>query len=293
MNVAECEVSIAYVAVQVTKPDRLRSWLAALAGDEPRVTFDDSARGGALRVVAGSKDELTRLGLSFAAERGLDAAIRRLNDSGAAWQETDPQRGWRRAIQTADPAGTPLELLLRDRDWPVDRRGWPLGHVALASSRVAELERFYAETIGLRCNERLAARVGPLSLNGSFLGGVRHHHTIAVLNVPSFHRLHHVFFAAPDVGTVTERWFLARAAGIHMSLDLGRHALPDGTTSFYAASPCGFDIEIGSGGNLLDETYVPEASMGSLASAWGHAASVRSRLRVAAAMIAQRLGMAP
>jgi catechol 2,3-dioxygenase-like lactoylglutathione lyase family enzyme len=292
MNVTESEVSIAHVTVEVSKPDRLRSWLAALAGDEPRVTFDGNPRGGALRVVAGSEDRLTRLGLAFADERGLDAAVRRLNESGVARQESDPQPGFRRAIQTEDPAGTPLELLLRDRDWPADRRGWPLGHVALASSRVAELERFYTGTIGLRCNERLAARVGPLSLNGSFLGGARHHHTVAILNVPSFHRLHHVFFGAPDVGTVTERWFLARAAGIHMSLDLGRHALPDGTTSFYAASPGGFDIEIGAGGNLLDETYVPEASTGNLASAWGHASSVRSRVRVAAALLAQRLGMA-
>ncbi len=291
MNTPQCEVSIAHVTVEAKNPDRLRSWLVALAGEAPRVTFDDTPRRGAMRVVPGPKDDLIRLGLAVPDERALDAVLHRLNESGVAWQETAPPEGWTRAVRTEDPAGTPLELLIRGRHFPPDH-GWPLGHVALTHSRVSELERFYADTIGLRCNERLAARVGPLSLQGSFLGSARHHHTVAILNVPSFRRLHHVFFGAPDVGVVAERWFRARAAGIHLSLDLGRHALPDGTTSFYAASPCGFDVEIGSGGNLLEESYVPEPSMGNLASSWGHVASFRSQLRVAAALIAQRLGVA-
>jgi catechol 2,3-dioxygenase-like lactoylglutathione lyase family enzyme len=292
MHTTPCEVSIAHVTVEVSKPDRLRSWLVALAGDEPRVTFDDVPRRGALRVVAGSKDDLALLGLAFPDELALDAVLRRLNQSGLAWQETDAPQGWTRAVHTEDPAGTPLELLVRDRHCPTSDGGWPLGHVALAHPRVSDLERFYSETIGLRCNERLATRTGPLSLQGSFLGSARHHHTLAILNVPSFRRLHHVFFGAPDVGVVAERWFRARAAGIQMSLDLGRHPLPDGTTSFYAASPCGFDVEIGSGGNLLDGSDLGEPLTGKLASSWGHEASVRAQLRVVAALIAQRLGMA-
>jgi catechol 2,3-dioxygenase-like lactoylglutathione lyase family enzyme len=292
MNAPVSEVSIAHVTVEVRKPDRLRSWLAALAGDGPRVTFDDVPRRGALRVTGGTKDDLAVLGLSFPDEPAFEAALRRLHDRGIAWQETTPQQGWSRAVRTEDPAGTALELLVRDRSWVDEPRGWPLGHVALTHPKVSELETFYAETIGFRCNERLASRVGPLSLQGSFLGSARHHHTVAILNVPSFRRLHHVFFGAPDVGVVAERWFLARAAGIHLSLDLGRHARPDGTTSFYAASPCGFDVEIGSGGNLLEESFVPQSSTSPLASAWGHASSFRSRLRVAVALLAQGLGMA-
>lgn len=245
-----------------------------------------------MRVVPGSKDDITLLGLALPDELALDAVLRRLNDAGIAWQETDPLEGWTRAVRTEDPAGTSLELLVRDRHRTGDHGGWPLGHVALAHPRVADLERFYTQTIGLRCNERLATRIGPLSLDGSFLGTARHHHTVAVLNVPSFRRLHHVFFGAPDIGVVAERWFRARAAGIHMSLDLGRHALPDGTTSFYAASPCGFDVEIGSGGNILDGSDVGERSTGNLSSSWGHAVSVRARLRLAAALIAQQLGIA-
>lgn len=293
MHTPECAVSIAHVTIEVRKPDRMRSWLVALAGDDPRVTFDDVPRRGAMRVVAGAKDDLTLLGLALPDGHALDAVLGRLKNTGIAWEEIDPPPGWSRAVRTEDPAGTPLELLVHDRHGPADHGGWSIGHVALAHPKVSELERFYTETIGLRCNERLATRVGPLSLQGSFLGSTRQHHSIAVLNVPSFHRLHHVFFGAPDIGVVAERWFRARAAGIHMSLDLGRHALPDGTTSFYATSPCGFDVEIGSGGNILDEGDVGGRSTGNLTSSWGHAVSGRARLRFVGALIAQRLGMLP
>lgn len=287
MHTPERDVSIAHVTVEVQKPERLRSWLEALAGDQPRVVFDDAPRRGAMRVVAGSLNDLSLLGLALPGDLALDGALRRLSEAGTAWHEIDPQEGWSRAVRTEDPAGTPLELLVRDPRCASDRRGWPLGHVALSHPRVDDLERFYTETIGLRCNERLATRAGPLSLKGTFLGGARHHHTLAVLNLPSFRRLHHVFFGAPDIGVVAERWFRARAAGIHMSLDLGRHALPDGTTSFYAASPFGFDVEVGAGGNLLDERDAAAGDPSDLSSAWGHTASVRSRLRVVAALVSQ------
>jgi catechol 2,3-dioxygenase-like lactoylglutathione lyase family enzyme len=291
MHAAECDVSIAHVTVEVSRPDRLRSCLDTLVGDNARVSFDDAPRRGSMRVVEGPRDDLALLGLAFPSERALDTSLRRLQANGIAWEQTEPPSGWTRAVRTADPAGTPLELLVRGPGWPADD-GWPVGHVALAHPRVAELERFYADVIGLRCNERLAARVGPLSLQGSFLGSARHHHAVAILNLPSFRRLHHVFFGAPDVGVVTERWFRARAAGIHMSMELGRHALPDGTTSFYAASPAGFDLEIGSGGGVLDGSEMVEPLAGSTPSSWGHTPSVRARLKVAAAMIAQRLGNA-
>jgi catechol 2,3-dioxygenase-like lactoylglutathione lyase family enzyme len=284
-------VSIAHVTVEVSRPDRLRSWVETIASDQLRVVFDDAPRRGALRVVEGPKDDITLLGLALPSEVAFEAALRRLTENGFAWQEIEPSKGYTRAARTEDPGGTPVELLVRDEGWPIDQ-GWPLGHVALAHPNVAELERFYAEVIGLRCNERLAARVGPIALEGSFLGTGEQHHTVAILSLPSFRRLNHVFFGAPDVAVVAERWFHARAAGIHMSMELGRHGLPDGTTSFYAATPFGFDVEIGSGGGVLHQNEDVEPVAGSFPSSWGHTLSVRARLRVAAALIARRFGKA-
>jgi hypothetical protein len=282
------EVSIAHVTVEISRPDRWRSWLETVAGENARVVFDGAEARGALRVIAGSKDDIVLLGLEFPSDDALEAALVRLAAIEIAWHEAEPPHGWTRAVRTTDPAGTALELLVPDPAVAGDHR-WPLGHVAFTHPEVAELERFYADVIGLRCNERLAARVGPIALQGTFLGSARHHHALAVLDLPSFRRLHHVFFRAPDVGVVTEHWFRARGAGVHMSMDLGRHSLPDGTTSFYAASPAGFDLEIGSGGGLLEGSDIDGPSTGSTPSSWGHAISVRARLRVAAALIAKRL----
>ena len=67
-------------------------------------------------------------------------------------------------------------------------------------------------------------------------------------------------------------------------------ALPDGTTSFYAASPSGIDVEIGAGGNVLGER-IAGPLQGTETSSWGHALRLRAKLRVAGALALQRLGL--
>lgn len=278
------DVSIAHVTLEVRRPDRWRRFLDDLTGDQARVVWDDAPRRHALRLREGRADDLVLLGLAYSSEEQLAAAARRLTAAGVAWESI--AQG---AIRCADPAGTPIELLVHAE--PAPDAGWPLGHVALTHRDQPALAAFYGDVLGLRCNEVIDKPAGPIRLRASFLGGPRRHHTVAVMNVPSRRRLHHVCFAARDVASVEATWNRALAERVPISMELGQHALPDGTTSFYAASPSGIDVEIGAGGNVLDEV-IAAPLRGTETSSWGHALRLRAKLRVAGALALQRLGLA-
>jgi catechol 2,3-dioxygenase-like lactoylglutathione lyase family enzyme len=271
------------VTLEVRRPDRWRRFLAELTGDHARVVWNDEPRRGALRLRRGPADDVVRLGLAYPSEDRLAAVARDLTAAGVAWQAVAG------TIRCTDPAGTAVELVVDDGPAPADA-GWPLGHVALTHRDQPALAAFYGELLGLRCNEVIEKPAGPIQLRASFLGGARRHHTVAVMNVPSRRRLHHVCFAARDVATVEATWRRALEQRVPISMELGQHALPDGTTSFYAASPSGIDVEIGAGGNVLDER-VAAPLQGTETSSWGHALRLRAKLRVAGALALQRLGL--
>jgi catechol 2,3-dioxygenase-like lactoylglutathione lyase family enzyme len=276
------DIAIAHLTIEVRRPARWRTLLDTLTRDNGRVTWTDEDLRGSLRIRQGSADDVVLLGLAFPTEAALSATLDRCTAAGVAWEEVAPPTNALRAVRCMDPAGTPLELLVLA---PGSDPRWPIGHVALAYSDPALLEQFYADVVGMRCNERLATKAGPLELRGSFMGSARYHHALAIVNVPGKRRLNHVMFSAPDVMHVVESWHRAREAGVRFTMDLGRHPLPDGTVSFYATSPSGFDVEIGAGGDLLDGRALAEVPQATTSSSWGHEVSLRARLRVATAML--------
>ena len=131
-------------------------------------------------------------------------------------------------------------------------------------------------------HERQAMKLGPLALERGFLGIAMQHHALAVLNVPGRRRLNHVMFEAPSVAEVARLYDQAGQAGVPISFGLGQHLLPDGTTSFYAAAPSGFDIEIGAGAAAFLAPQEPAPS--SVTSLWGHRPSLRAKLRIVRAL---------
>ncbi len=286
------EIAIAHVTVEARRPDQFLQFLTKLAPDALRVVRDDAepTRRHALRITQGRSDDLKLLGLAYPDVAQLHATIARLAAAGVPWERA-PRVGALDAVRCVDPAGNPLELLVFDGRAPADP-GWPVGHVALTHRDPSALERFYGAILGLRLNERIRSPAGPIELNMSFLGSPRRHHSVAILDLPSTRRLHHVCFGARDVATVEAHYAQAKAARLPISMNLGRHSLPDGTTSFYAASPSGIDVEIGAGGNVLDGRPIDGPLRGDPTTAWGHEVSVRARMRVVGALALQRLGLA-
>jgi catechol-2,3-dioxygenase len=280
-------ISIAHVTIQVRRPDRWKKFIANLA-DSMRIEWDDDTHQArhALRITQGRSDDLEQLGLAYPTGASLEAAVARLTQADIPWERVDSQ-----TVRCVDPAGNQLELVVFDGPAPTDAR-WLVGHVALTHRDQPALEHFYSAILGLRLNEQLRSTSGPIDLHGSFLGSAHRHHSIAILDLPSTRRLHHICFGAKEISTVKATYERAVAAKVPMSMHLGRHSLPDGTTSFYAASPSGFDIEIGAGGNILDGRAIDAPLQGDLTSAWGHEVTTRARMRVVRALALQRLGLA-
>ena len=70
--------------------------------------------------------------------------------------------------------------------------------------------------------------------------------------MPLSKRIHHFMLQAQrfsDIGIAFER---AQRHKVPLSLELGQHPDPDGTFSFYGATPSGFDFEIGAGTQTID-----------------------------------------
>src|SRR5690606_17120633 len=116
----------------------------------------------------------------------------------------------------------------------------------------------------------------------------RRHHSLALLELPLRRRLHHFMLQVPDLHDVGRAYERALRHKVPMSLGLGQHPAPDGTFSFYGATPSGFDFEIGAGSREIE----PDAwriQHTALTSAWGHRPTWRARLRMASGLVRHRL----
>lgn len=292
-------VEIAEIVVETRRLPAWRDFLHAVTDGAARVGWPDGTgapAGGchALQLREGKTEDLVRLTLGWRDPAEWAAMLARLGGTAVAAMRPGAlvaamRPGALAAATALDPAGTPLELLLLPPRAEGPAPGWPVGHVALAHPRAEMLWGFYADRIGFRLNERLDAKVGPLAIAGGFLGSAQAHHTLAVMNVPGRRRLHHIMFGAPDVASVARLHDQALAAGVPMSLSLGQHPAPDGTTSFYALSPSGFDVEVGAGAGAFQAGDEPGRN--ETPSLWGHKPSLRMKLRLGSALVMEKLGL--
>jgi catechol 2,3-dioxygenase-like lactoylglutathione lyase family enzyme len=167
-----------------------------------------------------------------------------------------------------------------------------MGHAALVAHDLPAMERFYVDGLGFGVSERLATRAGPIDVRGTFLHCNPRHHSLALFALPLRKRLHHFMLQSHewrDVGMAYER---ARALKVPLSLDLGQHPDPDGTFSFYGATPSGFDFEIGAGSRTIDPRGWTPLDAG-VTSSWGHRPQLRLQLAMARAFIASKLRRSP
>jgi biphenyl-2,3-diol 1,2-dioxygenase len=269
------KVKLAHVALELRRP---RAWDDFLA-----VLLDPAARASAarhVRVQPGRSDDLVAIGFELADEPCRAELAARLEGAGV------PAATAEGALVFRDPAGTRIEAQVATRATPAGDTGF--GHVVLAARDLAAMERFYVGVLGFAVSERLAARVGPLEVRGVFLHCNRRHHSIALLDLPQRRRLNHLMLEAPSLREVVRAYDRARVNRLPFSLDLGEHPDPDGTLSFYARTPAGFDLEIGAGGKEIEPAGWRELAQ-STTSSWGHRPTLGLKLRAAANLVAARL----
>lgn len=307
----EAKLELAYMVFAVRKPaawNRLLTDTLGLPANPPAADgsqgwrLDD--RWQRLAIVQGEDDDLAALGLGAPDEAALLRQVQRLRERGVAVDEADPARRAARRVQrlfiARDPAGNTIELHcgLAAAAEPFASTVFPggfrtgalgMGHAALVARDLPAMERFYADALGFGRSERLHTRTGPLEVSALFLHCNRRHHSIALLQLPLRQRMHHFMMQAErlaDVGSAYER---VQQHKHPLSLQIGQHPDPDGTFSFYAATPSGFDFEIGHGSQEIDPAAWREQPS-ERTSSWGHQPSRRLQWKMARAVVSQWLG---
>lgn len=285
--------------------DFAREILGCVDGDPGGEALGFRIDGAAYRLLLreGKADDIAALGWNLQDTAELGRLEQRLNKQGVrvtamSFAECSA-RGIEAGLRFADPMGLVNEAVIGQPkcDAGFSSRTMPggfvvgelgLGHAVLSCGRrQAEMERFYLDAVGLALTERIDTRIGPIKVDGAFLHCNKRHHSLALIAIPSRKRLLHFMLQARelrDVGTALER---VRAAGFPLSLDLGQHPDPDGTISFYAATPSGFDFEIGAGSGEIDPAnHQPDIK--TRTSDWGHKPSARLKLRGAIDMLVDK-----
>jgi 2,3-dihydroxybiphenyl 1,2-dioxygenase len=147
-----------------------------------------------------------------------------------------------------------------------------LGHVVLPTMDPAAAFAFYGETLGFlpRGAMRLPAppEFGPLRIR--FLGVNDRHHSMALCPAPhgGAPGLVHIMVEVDSLDAVGQALDRVARQGFSLSSTLGRHT-NDKMVSFYVRAPGGWDIEFGTDGMKVDETYYTAEEI-TADSYWGH-----------------------
>ncbi|MDM0037145.1 VOC family protein [Variovorax sp. J22P271] len=307
------DLRLGYLVFEVRRPARWTAFCEQMLGLPAPSTNGDGSLGWQLdaacqRLIAheGPADDLAAIGLECASDEVLERLVRRLQAAGQRVAAAEPALRSARRVQRmhrcVDPCGNAVELFTAPETAaaPFASAAFPegfrtgelgLGHAVLVAHDLAAMEAFYAGLLGFGVTERLATRVGPIDIRGTFLHCNRRHHSLALFDMPLAKRIHHFMLQAErlcDIGVAFER---ARRHRVPLSLELGQHPDPDGTFSFYGVTPSGFDFEIGAGTRTIDpvgwQTHHTDVT-----SAWGHKPRLRLQLKMAAGLIARKMGVA-
>ncbi|RVW02518.1 VOC family protein [Rhodococcus spongiicola] len=177
-----------------------------------------------------------------------------------------------------DPVGTRLEVFfgpVLDHSplvtpyggrWVTGEQG--LGHVVLPTAKFAESYAFYTEVLGFR--PRGALRLPDGVSRVRFLGVNRRHHSLALCPAPPTEQpgLIHLMTEVDTLDAVGQALDRVAELGFTISSTLGRHT-NDKMVSFYVRAPGGWDLEFGTDGMLVDETYYTAEEI-TADSYWGH-----------------------
>ncbi|MBT2272025.1 VOC family protein [Rhodococcus qingshengii] len=285
--------SLGYVRVIATDMDRWRELgydvlgFAPGFGDElDALHFRMDERPSRITVERGDVDRVTAVGWEVRDEPALRRLTATLDAAGYEYtpmtQELADRRKIEGGISLADPGGTPLEIFFGpalDHSPIITKYGQKfvtgqqgLGHVVMPTTNFDESYHFYTETLGFlaRGAFRMPTPPGAEPLRIRFLGVNQRHHSLAIM--PSLEGrdpgLIHVMVEVDSLDAVGRALDQVEARSFPVSSTLGRHT-NDKMISFYVRVPGGWDIEYGTEGKLVDESYYTAEEI-TADSYWGH-----------------------
>ena len=285
--------SLGYITVSTSDIDRWRHFAFGVLGFAEGKGPDPSAlylrmdeRAARIIVVPGESDRVLTIGWEVRDHAALERVTAALDRAGVAFKQLSVDEAGDRRVEEVitfeDPSGTTLEVFhgaVLDHSPVITPFGAKfvtgdqgLGHVVVPATDPNAMFDFYTDVLGFR--SRGAFRVplpkefGPVRVR--FLGINERHHSMAI--VPAAHQrdpgVVHVMVEVDTLDTVGRALDRINADGVQLSSTLGRHT-NDKMVSFYVRAPGDWDIEFGTDGMRVDETYYTAEEI-TADSYWGH-----------------------
>jgi 3,4-dihydroxy-9,10-secoandrosta-1,3,5(10)-triene-9,17-dione 4,5-dioxygenase len=285
--------SLGYIKIQTADIERWRTFafdalgFAQGSGPDPQALYlRMDERPARIIVVPGDTDQVVHVGWEVRDGLALQRVRDTLERAGVAVKPLSVEEADERRVEDVfaftDPTGTPSEVFFGpalDHSPVVTPFGanfvtgaQGLGHVVLPTMDPAGAFAFYSETLGFlpRGAMRLPAppEFGPLRIR--FFGVNERHHSMALCPAPhgGAPGLVHIMVEVDSLDAVGRALDRVVKQGFSLSSSLGRHT-NDKMISFYVRAPGGWDIEFGTDGMKVDETYYTSEEITS-DSYWGH-----------------------
>lgn len=285
--------SLGYVTVATNNIERWRQFAFGVLGFAEGKGPDDSAlylrmdeRAARIIIVPGDVDQVVTVGWEVRDHAALERVKATLDTAGVPYKELSLAQADERRVEEVitfdDPAGTTLEVFhgaVLDHSPVITPFGAKfvtgdqgLGHVVVPATDPNGLVEFYTEVLGFRSRGAFRVPVppefGPMRVR--FLGINERHHSLAVCpatrdGAPG---LVHLMVEVDSLDAVGQALDRVNAEAFQLSSTLGRHT-NDKMVSFYVRAPGDWDIEFGTDGIRVDETYYTAEEI-TADSYWGH-----------------------
>ncbi|WP_433608052.1 biphenyl-2,3-diol 1,2-dioxygenase [Prescottella agglutinans] len=235
-----------------------------------------------LIVLPGESDKALAVGWEVRDQFALQRVREAVEKAGIAVEELSLEeadyRDAEKVIAFDDPSGTRVEVFFGPvldhspvvtpfgGQWVTGAQG--LGHVVLPTAKFAESYAFYTEVLGFLPRGAIRLQDGVSRVR--FLGVNQRHHSLALCPAPPTDEpgLVHLMTEVDTLDAVGQALDRVAKLGFTISSTLGRHT-NDKMVSFYVRAPGGWDLEFGTEGMLVDETFYTAEEI-TADSYWGH-----------------------
>lgn len=252
-------------------------------GASARYRMDDRAF--RFQIDEGKADDISFIGLEIETLEGMQAMREKLDREGVKYalasDNLKAERGVRDLIVLSDPEGLQVEIYVGattlsnvpfvspagvSRFYTGEQGA---GHIVLSAGKIDEVRDFYTRLLGFKLSDTIGMAISPeFTLLLEFYHCNPRHHTLALAPLPAPKRLHHFMVemaTMDDVGFAMDR---IEPLGIRQTMTLGKHT-NDQMVSFYAATPSGFEVEVGTAGIAVNDE-VWRVTHHEAISMWGH-----------------------
>ena len=254
--------------------------------DVMRFRLDDNECRFLLR--RGPAEDVTALGWHLDDRHTFDEIVNRVRRHGVPITEGAADeaalRGVERMARFPGPNGLTQEIFTRARSGaaPLDMAvlggfvtgDGGIGHVAVASKKPHEVHGYYGTVFDARLSDYIDETISGLKFKIRFLRVNQRHHSVAIAATnrlpinPIRTRVQHLNIQVAELDDLTASYQRVKELGFHMALGVGQHT-NDRELSYYAATPSGFEWEVGWNPIVVDETtWEPTTYQG--ISIWGH-----------------------